>query len=41
MDQDAVLTIDAFRSEMGQGIRTAIGMLIADELDADVILDKI
>ena len=28
-------TITAFRSEMGQGIRTAIAMIIAEELDAD------
>ena len=35
MDQDGVLTIYAFRSEMGQGIRTAIAMLIAEELDVD------
>ena len=27
------LTVTAFRSEMGQGIRTALAMLIADELD--------
>ncbi|HLO34075.1 MAG TPA: molybdopterin cofactor-binding domain-containing protein [Anaerolineales bacterium] len=35
MDQDGILTIYAFRSEMGQGIRTAIAMLIAEELDVD------
>ena len=35
MDQDGILTVYAFRSEMGQGIRTAIAMLIADELDID------
>src|SRR6266496_4161138 len=35
MDQDGILTIHAFRSEMGQGIRTAIAMLIAEELDVD------
>jgi isoquinoline 1-oxidoreductase subunit beta len=35
MDQQGILTIYAFRSEMGQGIRTAIAMLIAEELDAD------
>ena len=28
-------TITAFRSEMGQGIRTAIAMILAEELDAD------
>lgn len=35
VDQDAILTVYAFRSEMGQGIRTAIAMLIAEELDVD------
>ncbi len=35
VDQDGILTVHAFRSEMGQGIRTAIAMLIAEELDVD------
>ncbi len=35
VDQDGILTVYAFRSEMGQGIRTAIAMLIAEELDVD------
>jgi isoquinoline 1-oxidoreductase subunit beta len=35
IDKDGILTITAFRSEMGQGIRTAIAMLIAEELDVD------
>jgi isoquinoline 1-oxidoreductase subunit beta len=35
MDRDGIPTIYAFRSEMGQGIRTAIAMLIAEELDVD------
>ena len=35
LDRDGILTISAFRSEMGQGIRTAIAMLIAEELDVD------
>ena len=35
MDQDGILTVYAFRSEMGQGIRTAIAMLIAEELDVN------
>jgi isoquinoline 1-oxidoreductase beta subunit len=35
MDRDGILTIYAFRSELGQGIRTAIAMLIAEELDVD------
>ena len=33
LDADGILTVTAFRSEMGQGIRTALAMLIADELD--------
>jgi isoquinoline 1-oxidoreductase beta subunit len=35
LDQDGILTVSAFRSEMGQGIRTAIAMLIAEELDME------
>ncbi|HET9910653.1 MAG TPA: xanthine dehydrogenase family protein molybdopterin-binding subunit [Anaerolineales bacterium] len=35
IDQDGILTVYAFRSEMGQGIRTAIAMLIAEELDVE------
>jgi isoquinoline 1-oxidoreductase beta subunit len=35
IDQEGILTVYAFRSEMGQGIRTAIAMLIAEELDVD------
>lgn len=35
VDQDGVLTVYAFRSEMGQGIRTSIAMLVAEELDVD------
>lgn len=35
LDQDGILTVTAFRSEMGQGIRTAIAMLVAEELDVD------
>ena len=35
LDQDGILTVYAFRSEMGQGIRTAIAMLVAEELDVD------
>jgi isoquinoline 1-oxidoreductase beta subunit len=30
-----VLTVTAFRSEMGQGIRTATAMLVAEEVDVD------
>jgi CO/xanthine dehydrogenase Mo-binding subunit len=33
VDADGVLTVTAFRSEMGQGIRTALAMLVAEELD--------
>ena len=32
---DGAVTVTAFRSEMGQGVRTAIAMLIAEDLDAD------
>ncbi len=35
LDNHGLLTVTAFRSEMGQGIRTAIAMLVADELDVD------
>ena len=35
VDTNGILTVTAFRSEMGQGIRTALAMLIADELDMD------
>jgi isoquinoline 1-oxidoreductase beta subunit len=35
LDNNGNLTVTAFRSEMGQGIRTALAMLVADELDVD------
>ncbi len=35
LDQNGILTFTAFRSEMGQGIRTALAMLVAEELDVD------
>jgi isoquinoline 1-oxidoreductase beta subunit len=35
VDENGTLTVTAFRSEMGQGIRTALAMLAADELDVD------
>jgi isoquinoline 1-oxidoreductase beta subunit len=35
IDRDGILTFTAFRSEMGQGIRTALAMLAAEELDMD------
>ncbi|MEW5873227.1 MAG: molybdopterin cofactor-binding domain-containing protein [Chloroflexota bacterium] len=33
--KDGTLTVTAFRSEMGQGIRTAIAMILGEELDVD------
>ncbi len=35
LDHQGSLTVMAFRSEMGQGIRTALAMLVADELDVE------
>jgi isoquinoline 1-oxidoreductase beta subunit len=35
LDKQGILTFTAFRSEMGQGIRTALAMLAAEELDID------
>ncbi len=35
LDDAGLLTVTAFRSEMGQGIRTALAMLAADEADVD------
>jgi isoquinoline 1-oxidoreductase beta subunit len=35
IDPAGTVTVTAFRSEMGQGVRTAIAMLVAEELDAD------
>ena len=35
IDPDGTTTVTAFRSEMGQGVRTAIAMILAEELDAD------
>ena len=35
LDQDGILTVTAFRSEMGQGIRTATAMLVAEEVNVD------
>jgi len=35
IDSDGTVTVTAFRSEMGQGVRTAIAMILAEELDAD------
>ena len=35
VDPDGVVTITLARSDMGQGVRTALPMIVADELDAD------
>ena len=35
IDPQGLLTVTAFRSEMGQGIRTALAMLAAEDLDVD------
>jgi len=35
IDVEGNITVTAFRSEMGQGIRTAIAMILAEELDAN------
>lgn len=35
IDNRGIVTITAHRSEMGQGIRTALAMIVAEELDAD------
>ena len=35
IDPDDSITIMVFRSEMGQGVRTSIPMIVAEELEAD------
>lgn len=35
IDPDGKITLTVYRSEMGQGVRTSLAMLLADELDAD------
>ena len=35
IDNNGIATITAFRSEMGQGVRTGIAMIVAEELDID------
>lgn len=35
IDLDGVITLTVHRSEMGQGVRTALAMILAEELEAD------
>ena len=35
IDSDGLVTVTCHRSEMGQGIRTAVAQVVCDELDAD------
>ncbi|HAO55998.1 MAG TPA: xanthine dehydrogenase family protein molybdopterin-binding subunit, partial [Gammaproteobacteria bacterium] len=35
IDPDGTVTVTSHRTEMGQGIRTAIAQIVADELEAD------
>src|SRR5262245_60882890 len=35
IDPDGAITLTVHRSEMGQGVRTALAMLLAEELEAD------
>jgi isoquinoline 1-oxidoreductase beta subunit len=35
LSADGTVTVTCHRSEMGQGVRTSMAMVIADELDAD------
>src|SRR5690349_1371591 len=35
IDPDGTVTLNIHRSEMGQGVRTALAMLLAEELEAD------
>jgi isoquinoline 1-oxidoreductase beta subunit len=35
IDEDGIVTIVCHRSEMGQGVRTGMPMIVADELEAD------
>ncbi|TCR62929.1 xanthine dehydrogenase family protein molybdopterin-binding subunit [Bosea sp. BK604] len=35
IDSEGVVTVTCHRSEMGQGARTSVAMVVADELDAD------
>ena len=43
LDPDGTVRVTSHRSEMGQGIRTALAQIVADELDADwsrVVVDQ-
>ncbi|SFD50299.1 xanthine dehydrogenase family protein molybdopterin-binding subunit [Roseivivax sediminis] len=35
IDEDGIVTVTVHRAEMGQGVRTSIAMVVADELEAD------
>ena len=35
IDPDGTTTITVAKSEMGQGVRTSLAMIVADEMDAD------
>src|SRR5688500_272919 len=35
LSEDGTVTVTCHRSEMGQGVRTSIAMVVADELEAD------
>ena len=35
IDNEGIVTITVARSEMGQGVRTSMPMIVAEELDAD------
>ena len=41
LDTDGTVTVTSHRSEMGQGIRTAIAQIVADEMEADWSLSLI
>ncbi|HEY3783107.1 MAG TPA: molybdopterin cofactor-binding domain-containing protein [Fimbriimonadaceae bacterium] len=35
IEQDGTVTVTVFKSEMGQGVRTSLALLVAEDLDAD------
>ncbi len=41
IEPSGILTVKAFRTEMGQGISTALAMVLAEELDADWTMVRI